>query len=208
MNSLRILGNASRRLLHGSVRLNSRVPGTEAVGAANGGKGDKEETVAIPASRVLNYPSAEPYLHLRKGRKSIICINEEEVIAAKRKLPWYFKTSFSAETGRWNPPKYRARARRNLRKRTRMAGKEWPWDIPNKKMVRIVPFKGLKRWRESDKRFQNIVLQMEKMPEKIKEYRETRHKNVSLRVANKKKHESFVESIRARIEEAKMRRKK
>lgn len=75
-------------------------------------------------------------------------------------------------------------------------------------MVRVVPFKGLKRWRESDKRFENIVHQMEKMPEKIKQYRETRHQNVSLRVANKKKHESFAESIRARIEESKMKRKK
>lgn len=123
MNSLRILGIASRRLLHGSARLNSSVPGTGAVGAAKGGKGDREETVAIPANRVLNYPSAEPYLHLRKGRKNIICINEAEVIAAKRKVPWHFKTGYSARTGRWSPPKYRGRARRNLRKRTRMAGK-------------------------------------------------------------------------------------
>lgn len=178
-----------------------------------------------------NFPNALPYLEFRKGKRMLVCLNEQDVQEAKRALPPQFKPTYDIRGNR-RAPVYTARARKALRARTLRAGKVssvrpveckqfpsqttnvpflkcvfvppgnsyfvqfWPWDIPTKKMIRILPFKGRKRYKRWAENRKNIMTQMEAMPQKIAEYRANRKVNVSVRYTSKKKAaENFLERM-------------
>jgi len=82
---------------------------------------DKDDSVKVEPD-TLNFPSAEPYLHLRLGRKNLICTNEKEVNEAKKRLPGLFKVRMD-DTGVFRAPKYRGRTRKALRNRVLAAGR-------------------------------------------------------------------------------------
>eukprot|EP00188_Purpureofilum_apyrenoidigerum_P001510 Plantae.Rhodophyta-Purpureofilum_apyrenoidigerum.ctg18392.p1 GENE.Plantae.Rhodophyta-Purpureofilum_apyrenoidigerum.ctg18392~~Plantae.Rhodophyta-Purpureofilum_apyrenoidigerum.ctg18392.p1 ORF type:complete len:248 (-),score=29.09 Plantae.Rhodophyta-Purpureofilum_apyrenoidigerum.ctg18392:246-989(-) len=174
-----------------TIRWSSTTTGGRPRGGDRGAD-DAGDTNPMQADKVkveaagLNFPSAEPYLHLRTGRRNLICTNEQEVEEARKNLPSLFKTR-RTDIGELRAPKYRARTRKALRNRVLAAGREWSWDVPRKNMIRIMPFKGHKRWHKIEEKFQDIQKRMSEMPAKIAIYRAERSKNISLRYQAKKK---------------------
>ena len=101
--------------------------------------------------------------------RNVIIKNMDEIIAARARLPHAFRPQ-KTENG-WRMPKYSARAIARLRKKTIMAGKPWPYDIPKKEVEYRVPFKGRKRDLQRAQRKAQIERCMARMPKMIEQYR-------------------------------------
>lgn len=105
--------------------------------------------------------------------RNVMIKNLAEVKAARDALPPQMKPT-KLPSGKWRKAEWGAIRVARERNRALLRGEEWAWDIPNKEVVKLVPFKGHKRHAVQAERKANIERCMARMPKLVAEYRETR----------------------------------
>ncbi|EME31788.1 hypothetical protein Gasu2_44910 [Galdieria sulphuraria] len=104
----------------------------------------------------------------------ISILNLDEIKAAQERLPWEFRRR--EVDGKLVDPPVPERKIRELREQTIQAGLQWPFEIPEKKIVVNVPFKGRLRERKAPERKAEIEENLKQMPKLIENYRKNRTK--------------------------------
>ncbi|GJQ08322.1 hypothetical protein GpartN1_g113.t1 [Galdieria partita] len=104
----------------------------------------------------------------------ISILNLDEIKAAQERLPWEFRPREVG--GKLEDPLVPESKIRELREQTIQAGLQWPFEIPEKKIVVNIPFKGRLRERKAPERKAEIEENLKQMPKLIENYRKNRTK--------------------------------
>jgi len=121
-------------------------------------------------------------------------LNLEEIKAAKERLPWEFRPR--EVNGKSEGPLISEETIQDMRRQTIQAGLEWPFEIPEKKIVVNIPFKGRLRERNAPERKAEIDETMKKMPQLIENYRKNRIKRKKTALAQYLKETMSKETIK------------
>lgn len=123
----------------------------------------------------------------------ISVLNLDEIKAAQERLPWEFRPR--EVEGKLVGPLVSEKTIRQMREQSIQAGLPWPFEIPEKKIVVNIPFKGHLRERKAPEKKAEIEEKLRQMPKLIENYRKNRTKRKKTALAQYLKETMSKETI-------------